>query len=81
MIEIKIDEYTCPNDPLAAANKITDVDKFIDGFRKLCDACNMHNITISRFKNCPIPTQLKFDDGTYIGLQRLFKEIGFKYET
>jgi hypothetical protein len=41
----------------------------------------MHNITAYKLIHnggAKIPTVLKFDDGTSIGISRLFNECGFK---
>ena len=57
------------------------VDVFIEGFDQLCEACGMHNITTYKLIHnggVTIPTELKFDDGTSIGVSRLFDECGFK---
>ena len=78
MIEIRISETLTPEDPRAAAIRRSDLDKFLDGFKKLCNSTNMHNIEIGGINTLKIPTKLKFDDGSSIGIMRLFEEIGFK---
>jgi len=57
----------------------SDLDKFIAGFRELCKQTGMHNIVWGGFKIAPVIVTLKFDDGESIGVNRLFKEIGFDY--
>lgn len=77
MIEIKIAETYYSEDPNQAAILRSDCEKFIEGFRKLCNETNMHNISLGTIFNCTFPTELKFDDGTSIGVSKLFTEIGF----
>ena len=78
MIEIRISETLTPEDPRAAAIRRSDLDKFLDGFKKLCNSTNMHNISLGTLCGCTFPAGLKFDDGSSIGIMRLFEEIGFK---
>ena len=78
MIEIRISESIYPEDPNLNAQRLSDCEKFIDGFHQLCQNCNMHNIDVSTLLSLQIITKLNFDDGTSIGIQKLFEEIGFK---
>lgn len=54
--------------------KISDVEMFIDGFRQLCEKTKMKSVTHTRIG---IVTNLNFEDGTSVGIKRLFNEIGF----
>lgn len=81
MIEIKLQTNIIPNDPCMACMPRSNAEIFIDGFNQLCEACGMNNITIHKLMHndeIKIPTLLKFDDGTSIGISRLFDECGFK---
>ena len=78
MIEIKIAESYYSEDPNQAAILRSDCEKFIEGFKKLCNSTNMHNISLGTLCGCTFPAALKFDDGTRIGINKLFKEIGFE---
>ena len=81
MIEIKLQTNIIPNDPCMACMPRSNAEVFIEGFNKLCEACGMNNITTYKLiynGGVKIPTVLKFDDGTSIGISRLFNECGFK---
>ena len=81
MIEIQLRTNIVPNDPYMACPPRPKVDVFIEGFNQLCEACGMHNITTYKLIHnggAKIPTVLKFDDGTSIGISKLFDECGFK---
>lgn len=81
MIEIKLQTNIIPNDPYLSCPPRPKVEVFIEGFNKLCEACGMNNITTYKLINNgggKIPTVLKFDDGTSIGISKLFDECGFK---
>lgn len=80
MIEIKLQTNIIPNDPCMACPPRPKVDVFIEGFNQLCEACGMNNITTKMLNDIgvKIPTVLKFDDGTSVGISRLFDECGFK---
>ena len=78
MIEIRISESIIPEDPNQPCIRLSECEKFLDGFRQLCQKTNMHNIDIYRLNTIQIPTTLRFDDGTSVGIRRLFEEIGFK---
>ena len=80
MIEIKLQTNIIPNDPYLSCPPRPNVEVFIEGFNKLCEACGMNNITTYKLHNggAKIPTELKFDDGTSIGISKLFDECGFK---
>ena len=81
MIEIKLRTNIIPNDPCMACPPRPNVEVFVEGFNQLCEACGMHNITTHKLIHNgggKIPTELKFDDGTSIGISRLFDECGFK---
>ena len=78
MIEIKIAEAYYSEDPNQAAILRSDCEKFVEGFKKLCNSTNMHNISLGTLCGCTFPAGLKFDDGSHIGISRLFEEIGFK---
>ena len=75
MIDIKISENYTNED--GSIIEYSDVDKFINGFKQLCNKTNMHNVDVGGFKSCPVITTLKFDDGSYIGISKLFEIIGF----
>ena len=82
MIEIKISEVLYPEDPCMCAKYRAQVEMFIDGFKELCEKTGMHNITTYKLFNnsnnkVKIPTELKFDDGSSVGILRIFEEIGF----
>lgn len=79
MITIKIDDYKHPSNPWQCSTERPKVDVFIEGFKELCNKTGMHKIDISGIKATgPIPTKLNFDDGTYVGVLRMFQEIGFE---
>lgn len=81
MIEIKLQTNIIPIDPYLSCPPRPNVEVFIEGFNKLCEACGMHNITTYKLIHNgggKIPTELKFDDGTSIGISKLFDECGFK---
>ncbi len=56
------------------AKKISDARMFIDGFRQLCEKTKMKSVTHTRIG---LVTNLNFEDGSCIGIKRLFNEIGF----
>lgn len=80
MIEIKLQTNIIPSDPYLSCPPRPNVEVFIEGFNKLCEACGMNNITTYKLHNrgAKIPTMLKFDDGTSIGISKLFDKCGFK---
>lgn len=53
---------------------LTDVRTFIECFRQLCLAANVHHIGYMG----DTPTAIYFNDGTWVGVHRLYKEVGFK---
>ena len=76
MINIKIPEvYTVEG---GRTEEISDLNKFIDGFTQLCNKCGMHEIDVGGLGTAKFPTVLNFDDGTSIGITKLFEKIGFK---
>ena len=77
MIKIEIPEVYYSEDPNQAAIQRSQMEIFCEGFKKLCIATDMYNIDITRFNSILIPTQLHFDDGSLIGIKKLFQEIGF----
>lgn len=77
MIEIEIPEVYYGENPNQASTKRSSHEIFIEGFKQLCEATGMHNISVDTLLNLTIISQLKFDDGSLIGTKRLFKEIGF----
>ena len=80
MITIEIAETRYPGNPLACQIPRSQVDMFLEGFKELCNKTGMHKIDIGGIKATgPIPTCLNFDDGTSVGIMRMFKEIGFDY--
>lgn len=82
MITIEIDDYKHPDNPWDCSRHKSQAEIFIEGFNKLCEACDMNNITTYKLIHnggVKIPVVLKFDDGTSIGISRLFNEIGFNY--
>jgi len=78
MITIEIPEVTYTDNPHDGGTMLSDLDKFLIGFKKLCNITNMNNVTVNGFKSCPIITRLNFDEGSSVGIMRLFEEIGFK---
>ncbi len=79
MIEIKIPEVIYTDNPNDCGKLITDLDKFIIGFKELCKKTNMNEVSTYKFgKITNLPVSLNFNDGTYIGIWKLFDEIGFK---
>ena len=80
MIEIKLQTNITPNDPYLSCPPRPNVEVFIEGFNKLCEACGMNNITTYKLihNGGKFPTVLKFDDGTSIDISKLFDECGFK---
>ena len=77
MIDIKISENYTEED--GSVIERSDIDKFINGFKQLCNKTNMHNVDVGGFKSCPVITTLKFDDGSHIGIVKLFEMIGFDF--
>lgn len=80
MIEIKLQTNVIPNDPCMACKPRPNVETFIDGFNQLCKACNMNKIITYKLIHdggVKIPAELKFDDGTSVGISKLFDECGF----
>ncbi len=61
--------------------RTSDMEKFLYGFKKLCEQCNMHTVKYSTYSLCghriPILTSFDFDDGSNIGVVRLLEECGF----
>lgn len=80
MIKIEIAETKYPGNPYDCQIQRPRVEIFLEGFKELCSKTGMYKIDIGGIKATgPIPTQLKFDDGTAVGILRMFKEIGFNY--
>lgn len=77
MIQINIPESYTPDNPLCNQVVLSDCEKFIEGFKQLCKKTNMNIVDVEGIVSCPIITKLHFEDGTYIGIRRLFEEIGF----
>ena len=77
MIEIRISEAHYSEDKNQDPIKRSKMEIFIEGFKKLCEDTEMNSVITDKLLNVTIVTQLKFDDGTLIGLKRLFQEIGF----
>lgn len=61
--------------------RTSDMEKFLYGFKKLCEQCNMHTVKYSTYSLCgyriPILSSFDFDDGSNIGVIRLLEECGF----
>ena len=80
MIKIEIAETIYPGNPFACQIPRSQVNMFLDGFKELCNKTGMNKVDIGGIKATgPIPTRLNFDDGTSVGIMRMFKEIGFDY--
>ena len=80
MITIEIAETIYPGNPFACQIPKSQVELFLEGFKELCNKTGMHKVDTYAFgASCQIPTSLNFDDGTHIGMRRLFEEIGFNY--
>ena len=80
MITIEIDDYKHPGNPWDCSKPKSQVNVFLEGFKELCNKTGMHKVDIGGIKATgPIPTCLNFDDGTSVGIMRMFKEIGFDY--
>ena len=80
MIKIEIAETIYPGNPFACQIPRSQVNMFLEGFKELCDKTGMHKVDIGGIQATgPIPTRLNFDDGTSVGIMRMFKEIGFNY--
>jgi len=78
MIKIEIAETIYPGNPFACQITRSQVDMFLEGFKELCNKTGMHKVDIGGIKATgPIPTRLNFDDGTSVGIMRMFREIGF----
>lgn len=81
MITVIIDDYKHPADPYMCSIKRPNVDVFLEGFKQLCNKTGMHKVDINGLKvTGPIPTVLNFDDGTSVGVLRMFQEIGFDFD-
>ncbi len=80
MITLEIPEVTYTDSPNDPPKRMTDLDKFLIGFRKLCEVTSMSHADVGGFKACPIVTVLRFGDGTSIGIRRLFEEVGFTFK-
>lgn len=78
MITIEIPEVTYTDNPNDGGTMLSDLDKFLIGFKKLCNITSMNNVTVNDLINCKIITKLNFDEGSSVGIMRLFEEIGFK---
>lgn len=78
MITTETPEVTYTDNPHDGGTMPPDLDKFLIGFKKLCNITNMNNVTVNNIKNCLIITRLNFDEGSSVGIMRLFEEIGFK---
>jgi len=77
MIEIKIPEVYYSEDPNQAAIQRSNLEIFIDGFKKLCAVTGMNEVNMDKILDTTIISQLKFNDGSLIGTKRLFQAIGF----
>ena len=60
--------------------KTSDMEKFIYGFKQLCEQCHIDNVkyytyTISKY-NIPIISSFNFSDGTGIGIVALLEKCG-----
>jgi hypothetical protein len=66
---------------LSEYRRTSDMEKFLYGFKKLCEQCNMHTVKYSTYSlyehRIPILTSFDFDDGSNIGVIRLLEECGF----
>lgn len=81
MIKIEISETRYPGNPFACQIPCSQLDIFLEGFKELCNKTGMHKVNLTKVNNGVwVPTQLRFDDGTYVGISRLFEEIGFNDE-
>ena len=64
--------------------RTSDMEKFLYGFKKLCEQCNMDTVkysTCSLFgSRIHILTSFNFDDGSNIGVVRLLEECGFDFK-
>lgn len=74
MVTINIAESKYADNPYDCAKKISDVEMFLDGFKQLCEKAKMKSVTHTRIG---LVTNLNFEDGTSVGIKRLFNEIGF----
>lgn len=81
MIEIKINTHENPNDTLAPCRRRSQSEIFIEGFKKLCEATNIKDLTKLSMSTYDIPLRLNFNDGTAIGMAVLFNEAGFHLKT
>jgi len=80
MIEIKIPEVYYSEDPNQAAIQRSNLEIFVEGFKKLCWVTGMDKINIDKIFDATIVSQLKFNDGSVIGTKRLFQAIGFEFK-
>lgn len=80
MIEIRIPEVYYPEDQNQVATQRSNLDIFIDGFKKLCEVTGMNTINMDKILDATIVTQLKFNDGSLIGTKKLFQTIGFNIQ-
>lgn len=80
MITINIGDTISTDNPNDVLRKRSSVDIFVEGFAKLCSATGMTQIMHKQppFMSFNMITQLLFENGESIGINRLFKEIGFK---
>jgi len=64
--------------------RTSDAEKFIYGFKQLCELCNMHQISYSSWKafghNIPIVTSFRCIDGTSVNIATLLNSCGFNIE-
>ena len=80
MIKIEITETMYPGNPFVCQIPRSQVNMFLEGFKELCNKTGMHKVDMNGVKATgPIPTRLNFDDGSSIGIRRMFREIGFDY--
>jgi len=80
MIEIRIPEVYYPEDQNQVATPRSNLDIFIDGFKKLCEVSGMTKINLDKILDTTVVTQLKFNDGSLIGTKKLFQTIGFNIQ-
>lgn len=64
--------------------RTSDAEKFICGFKQLCEQCNMHQISYSSWRtlghSIPIITSFRCDDGTSVSIVNLLNSCGFDIE-
>lgn len=77
MIDIKIPEVYYSEDPKQPPIKRSEHEVFVEGFKKLCAATQMNKLNYNTLFDLPIISQLIFEDGSMIGIRKLFEEVGF----